>query len=113
MSVALIEQVTTALAQFSSASRLYELRIGEAREDDLRAGLGSGGLLVEAFAADDTVQETGARDVIAVSTSAHVDLASLLGQAASLQVSLADGSRASFTGDICEAAMLGSEGGLA
>ena len=59
------------------------------------------------------MQEVGARDVIVVSTSAHVALASLLGQPASLQVSLADGSRTPFSGDISEAAMLGSEGGLA
>jgi type VI secretion system secreted protein VgrG len=52
MSSALTEQVTAALAQFSSASRLYELTLGDGSAD-----LGSGGLLVEAFAADDAVQE--------------------------------------------------------
>ncbi|MES3025716.1 MAG: type VI secretion system Vgr family protein [Pseudomonadota bacterium] len=104
----LIKQVTTALAQFSSVTRLYELTVG-----DGRANLGSGGLLVEAFAADDAVQGVGGRDVIVVSTSAHVKLAPLLGQPASLKVSLADGSRTIFCGDITEAAMLGSEGGFA
>lgn len=108
MSAALLEQITAALAQFSSATRLYALKLGD---DD--ADLGSGGLLVEAFCADDLVQGTGARDIIVLSTNAHIDLAPLLGKSASLEVSLADGSRTTFSGDITQAAMLGSEGGLA
>ncbi|MFS2140619.1 hypothetical protein, partial [Duganella sp. Dugasp56] len=60
MSVALIERITAALAQFSSATRLYELTLAQ----DDNAELGAGGLLVEAFAADDGVQDAGARDVI-------------------------------------------------
>ena len=43
----------------------------------------------------------------------NIALAPLPGQPASLEVSLADGSRNSFSGDISEVAMLGSEGGLA
>jgi type VI secretion system VgrG family protein len=109
MSVALIERITAALAQFSSATRLYELTLAQ----DDNAELGAGGLLVEAFAADDGVQEAGARDVIVLSTNALIDLAPLLGQQASLAVSLADGSRTQFHGEITQAAMLGSEGGLA
>ena len=108
MRIALLEQITTALAQFSSATRLYALKLGD---DD--ADLGSGGLLVEAFAADDQVQGLGARDIIVLSTNAHVELAPLLGKPAGLEVSLADGSRTTFSGDITQAAMLGSEGGLA
>lgn len=108
MSNALTEQVATALAQFSSTTRLYELTIG-----DGNAELGSGELLVEAFASNDAVNELGARDVIALSTSAHIELASLLGRAACLELSLADGSRSSFVGEISEAAMLGSDGGFA
>jgi type VI secretion system secreted protein VgrG len=104
----LTEKISSALAQFSSASRLYALTVG-----DGSAELGSGGLLVEAFAADDAVQGIGGRDVIVVSTDAHISLAPLLGQPASLEVSLADGSRTRFDGDISEVAMLGSEGGLA
>lgn len=109
MSIALIEQVTTALAQFSSTTRLYELILA----DDLSADLGSGGLLVEAFAADDRVQGVGARDLIVLSTNALIALQPLLGRRASLAVSLADGSRTQFYGEITQAAMLGSEGGLA
>ncbi|CUI03680.1 type VI secretion system Vgr family protein [Massilia antarctica] len=104
----LVEKVTATLALFSSDTRLYGLTIGDGKIE-----LGSGGLLVEAFAADDALQGIGGRDIIVVSTDAHLDLASLLGQAASLDVTLADGSRSVFAGEISEAAMLGSEGGLA
>jgi type VI secretion system secreted protein VgrG len=107
MSGALVDAAmvaVTALAQFSSTTRLYALSIGDGDAD---------GLLVEAFAADDAVQGIGARDVIAVSTSAHLDLEALLGQNATLHVSLADGSRSQFAGDVSAVAMLSSEGGLA
>lgn len=104
----LLDQAIAALAQFGSATRLYALTL-----EDQGLELGSGGLLVEAFAARDLVQGVGARDVIALSTRADIDLHALLGQAASLEVSLADGSRASFAGEISEMAMLGSEGGFA
>ena len=108
MSDTLIDQVTSALAQFSSATRLYGLTVG-----DDSANLGAGGLLVEAFAADDAVQGVGGRDVIVLSTDAHIAIKSLLGQSANLVVTLADGTRTSFAGDVSEVAMLGSEGGLA
>jgi type VI secretion system secreted protein VgrG len=108
MNASLSEQITTALVQFSSASRLYALTVGDGSTD-----LGAGGLQVEAFAADDAVQDIGGRDVIVVSTNAYIEIEALLGQAASLELSLADGSRTSFAGDISEVAMLGSEGGLA
>ena len=68
---------------------------------------------MEAFCADDAVQGCGARDVIVVSTNAYLKLAPLLGQRASLEVSLADGSRTRFDGDISQVSMLGSEGGFA
>ena len=108
MTTALTEQILNALAEFSSTTRLYELVIGNDGLD-----LGSGGLLVEAFAADEALNEVGARDVIVLSTSAYVDLASLLGQAAALEISLADRTRTRFAGDISEVAMLGSDGGFA
>lgn len=62
----LTETLTAALAQFSTASRLYALTVGDGSAD-----LGSGGLLVEAFAAEDAVQGIGGRDVIVVSTDAQ------------------------------------------
>lgn len=61
MSSALTDQIYAALAEFSATSRLYALTIG-----DGSALLGSGDLMVEAFAADDVVQGVRGRDVIAV-----------------------------------------------
>ena len=104
----LLDRAMAALAQFSSATRLYALKLEDEGED-----LGSGGLLVEAFAARDLVQGVGGRDVIAVSTNAGIDVTGLLGRAAALEISLADGTRAAFAGEISEAALLGSEGGFA
>jgi type VI secretion system secreted protein VgrG len=108
MTIALTQQLGAALVAFSSASRLYELTVGEGRSV-LDASL----LLVEAFCAVDAIDEVGARDVIALSTNAAIDLESLLGQPASLAVSLADGTRTSFAGEVSEVAMLGSDGGFA
>jgi type VI secretion system secreted protein VgrG len=107
MTIALVRQVTEALAAFSSRTRLYALTIGEG--DSAPA---ADSLLVEAFAASDAVQAPGYRDVIILSTSAHVDPAALLGQPAALDISLADGTRSRFGGEISEVAMLGSDGGL-
>lgn len=102
-----IEQLIRTLSQFSSASRLYTFTLEKCKE------FGVGELLVEAFAADDEVHGVGGRDVIVVSTSAHIALIPLLGQSASLAVSLGNGTRSIFSGSINEAAMIGSEGGLA
>jgi type VI secretion system secreted protein VgrG len=107
MSTALTAQITTALTQFSSATRLYALTL---RDDTTNL---SGSLLVEAFAADEEVHGIGGRDVIVVSTNAHVPLEPLLGQHAALEVTLANGSRTYFSGDVTEIAMLGSDGGFA
>lgn len=104
MANALIEEVSAALAEFSGTTRLIDLRIGERDEY---------GLLVEAFAAEEAVQEVGLRDVIALSTSAYIQITALLGQPATLELSLANGTRTRFSGEVCEAAMLGSDGGLA
>lgn len=102
-----LEQLRTALAGFSSVSRLYSLTLEDGGPSDADE------LMVEAFFSDEQLQTIGERDIIALSTSAHVDLAALLGQRASLAVSLADGGRACFSGYISQAAMLGSEGGMA
>ena len=104
MRAALIEQISSALAQFSSATRLYGFEVGDGS---------AASLMVEAFSAIDELQGIGGRDVILVSTDAHIALGPLLGKRASLHVSLADGTRTTFAGYINEAAMLGSEGGLA
>jgi type VI secretion system secreted protein VgrG len=102
----LIEQLTETLRTFSSASRLYALTIGGDDRSDA-------GLLVEAFVADEAVQGVGVRDVIALSINAHLRLDTLLGKPARLEVSLSDGTRTAFAGDITAAASLGSNGGLA
>ncbi|MDZ5632704.1 type VI secretion system Vgr family protein [Janthinobacterium sp. GMG1] len=99
------QDIVSAVAAFNGATRLYALSIGDDGQDS--------GLLVEAFAADERLQEVGAREIIVLSTNAHVALASLLGQPASLHISLADGTRTQFSGYISAAAMLGSNGGLA
>ena len=88
---ALAYHLTQALAVFSSTTRLYELMLG-----DDGARLSASGLLVEAFYADDAVHDIGPRDVIVLSTSAHIEATSLLGQTGCLEISLADGTRARF-----------------
>jgi len=100
------EQITSTLAEYSGASRLLELTIGEGRA--LRRDL-----LVEAFFATNAIQEVGSCDVIALSISAFVHPQSLLGQAAKLELRLADGTRSPLSGEISEVAQLGSDGGLA
>lgn len=97
----LTDQVCTALTQFSGSTRLYAIDTGVS------------GLLVEAFAAIDAVDETGVRDVIVVAMDAQLNLEPLLGHPAALEVSLADGTRTRFAGDVSQVAMLGTDGGLA
>jgi type VI secretion system secreted protein VgrG len=99
-----IGQVIQSLILFSSATRLYELRIGDAQSTDL---------LVEAFTAEDAIQELGARTVIALSTNAFIPLTSLLNEPASLLISLPDGTRSTFSGFITEASLLSCDGGFA
>jgi len=107
MTPALAKRLTSAL-EFSATTRLYALTVGDNDAESCTAGL-----LVEAFLANDAIQEISSRDVIVLSTSAHIALDSLLGQPASLAITLCDGTRTSFCGDISEAAMLGSDGGFA
>lgn len=102
----LAAQITTAIAQFSSATRLYALSL------DRDTSKIADGLLVEAFISDEEVHGIGDRDVIVVSTNAHMPLEPLLGRHAALEVSLTNGSRTRFSGDITEIAMLGSDGGF-
>lgn len=106
MAIALTEQIKTALAEYTGASRLIDLTIGEGRASRCD-------FLVEAFHAEDGLQEMGGCEVIALSTSAFVQPQALLGQAAKLELSLADGTRSPLSGEISAAAQLGSDGGLA
>ena len=64
---ALTEQLGTALAEFPGTTRLLELSIDGAAD----------ALLVEAYAAEDAIDAVGVRDVIALSTNAHLDPASM------------------------------------
>jgi type VI secretion system secreted protein VgrG len=105
MSSTLAGQVLAALSEFSSHTRLYELTFPDRRN--------GAGLLVEAFAAEEQLQGIGVRDVIALSTRANIEHASLLGREACLEVSLADGTRTGFSGYVSQIATLGSDGGLA
>ena len=102
------EQLSTLVGGFSSASRLYAISF---QNQSLK--FGSSGLLVEAFAATEEINGIGQRDVILLSTSASIELKTLIGQTATLHITLSDGSRSHFTGLVHQAAKLGSEGGLA
>ncbi|MFZ6648933.1 type VI secretion system Vgr family protein [Undibacterium sp. TJN25] len=103
--------IVSALAgAFASESRLYALSLPNPPEE---SGILDGSLLVEGFSAREELHGTGMRDIVLLSVSAHLELKHLLGQVASLQISLSDGTRASFSGLVNQAAMLGSDGGLA
>uniref|UniRef100_UPI0028AF4346 type VI secretion system Vgr family protein n=1 Tax=Massilia alkalitolerans TaxID=286638 RepID=UPI0028AF4346 len=104
MSSDLTDQITATLAEFSSATRLFEFRLGDAPCPTL---------LVEAFAAEDALLDIPVCDVIALSTNAYLEAEPLLGQPASLQITLADGEQESIGGEICAVSVLGSDGGLA
>jgi type VI secretion system secreted protein VgrG len=98
-------KISVALAAFSSVTRLYELSFED--ESSLPSDV-----LVEAFLAVEEVQGVNARDVIVLSTDSEFSLNTLLGQQASLLISLANGTRTTFTGLVSEVAMLGSTGSL-
>jgi len=98
-------KILAALASFTSITRLYELSFKDGK-------VPASGLLVEAFLAVEEVQAVDARDVIILSSNGELPLNTLLGQQASLEISLANGTRTAFTGLVSEAAMLGSTGSL-
>lgn len=102
MSSTLAREVSAALSEFSSHTRLYELTFRDGKFD----------LMVEAFCADEQLQGIGHRDLIALSMRAKIAPSSLLGLEACLEISLADGTRAGFSGYISQVAALGSDGGL-
>jgi type VI secretion system secreted protein VgrG len=104
MSAALQAQLAEALVHFSSTTRLYELTVGTDA---------SAAFLVEAFDCSDAIQAIGERRIVALATDAYIDVAALLEQPATLAISLADGTRTSFSGIIIEAALLSSDGGFA
>ena len=101
----IVTNIINSLATFASVTRLYQLSFEN-------AGIAVSAVLVEAFIAVEDVQSVYARDVILLSSEGELPLDILLGQQASLEISLADGTRTSFTGLVSEAAMLGSTGKL-
>ncbi|MCM5682841.1 phage late control D family protein, partial [Schlegelella sp. S2-27] len=88
---------------FTAETRLYELT-GSAAVS---------GLLVESFSAREALNELFEYRISVLASSAHVELPALLGQQASLAISLADGGRTTRSGVIVQAAALQSDGGLA
>ena len=101
------------LSEFSSDTRLFDFSVQNQGQTTDVTDFGSGGLLVEGFAATESLQQIGIRDVILLSTNPHIKLSSLLTQTASLYISLSDGTRSNFTGLIQQVANLGSDGALA
>jgi type VI secretion system secreted protein VgrG len=101
----IVTNILTALSTFGSLTRLYDLQFREGH-------IPMSGLLVEAFLAVEEVQKDDARDIIVLSSNGELPLQELLGQQASLEISLANGTRTTFTGLVSEAAMLGSTGTL-
>lgn len=93
------------LTTFSSINRLYDLRFQD-------PSFAMSSLFVEAFVAIEEVQAVDVRNVIVLSSDGELPLDNFLGQQASMEISLADGTRATFTGLVSEAAMLGSTGSL-
>jgi type VI secretion system secreted protein VgrG len=93
------------LAAFTSVTRLYELKFKSDR-------ISASDLLVEAFLAVEEVQCVDSRDIIMLTRADELSLSTLLGQQASLRISLPNGIRTSFTGLISQAAMLSSTGSL-
>lgn len=108
MSSPLVNEIRAALSAFGNEKRLYEFNF--ARDD---SGKDLGNWLVEAFAADEGLNQIGWRDIILLATNARIKPADLLGKAGSLKVSLADRSRAVFSGFASNVEVLGSDGGLA
>jgi type VI secretion system secreted protein VgrG len=93
------------LRSFSNVTRLYELKFK-------KESIATADLLVEAFLAVEALQAVDARDVIVVSGNGELAVNELLGRQANLEISLANGTRTTFTGLVSEAAMLGSTGSL-
>lgn len=108
MSTDSTEALAATLAEFSGATRLFDLRIF-----DPRRHADASTLLVEAYAADDALLDIPVCDVIALSTDAYLEPAPMLGQTAALHITLADGGRDYIDGEISAVSVLGSDGGLA
>ncbi|MCW7538457.1 type VI secretion system tip protein VgrG [Aquabacterium sp. A7-Y] len=99
-----IESFARALGiSFTSETRLFELSGSPALD----------GLLVESWTAHEALDACFEYQLTVLSTEAQLSLPAMLGQRASLAISLADGSRVTRSGIVMHAAALQSDGGLA
>lgn len=99
-------EILAVLAGFASDTRLIELSWPDG--DDT-----AGSLTVEAFAADELLQGIAWRDVLVLSANRSLSPAVLLNRRACIEISLADRSRARFSGVVSEVQLLGRHGRLA
>jgi len=88
---------------FSQHARLLEIKTAQP----------GAGLMVERFSGREAVSETFRFEIDCISTNAHVDLGSLLGEEVTLRLLQADGSKRSWHGHITQALQLGADGGFA
>ncbi|MEY4763524.1 MAG: hypothetical protein RI907_197 [Pseudomonadota bacterium] len=103
---ALADQLSGLIAQWRSDTRLYSLA-SPAASQPLPADL-----MVESFVLHEAVSEPFLLNLHALVLDTHVPLKSLVGQAITLQATLADGSRVARSGYITEAQALAADGGL-
>lgn len=104
-------------AHFSSHTRLYDIAIDGVQEPSTGGAAGVLGpgqtFMVEAYCGLEALHTTSTWSILLLSMDAHIALTSLLGKTCTLHTTLADGSRATTTGLITQAAQIGAEGGLA
>lgn len=84
-----------------------------ARLIELKTALPDAALLVERFSGREAVSESFRFEIDCISTNAHFDLNTLLGEEVTLRLLQADGSRRAWHGYVTQAMQLGADGGLA
>lgn len=95
------------------SSLLSALFNQHARLLELKTPLPDAALIVERFSGREAISESFRFDIDCVSTNAHVDLKSLVGEEVTLRLLQADGSKRSWHGYITQAMQLGADGGFA
>ncbi|MDR1999921.1 MAG: type VI secretion system tip protein VgrG [Zoogloeaceae bacterium] len=84
-----------------------------ARLLEVKTALPEAALLVETFTGREAVSEGFCFSIDCVSSNAHFDLQTLIGEEITLRLLLADGSKRSWHGYVTEALQLGADGGFA
>lgn len=97
----------------SRLSLLTSLYSQHARLLELKTALPEAALLVEKFSGHEAVSGNFRFVIDCVSTNAHFDLRSVLGEEITLRLLQADGSKRSWHGYVTESLQLGADGGLA